>query len=83
MRCQLLYGAATCGGKLNRMSLRRYVTMMQRLLPAVLLAWIERGADEDWGAMCYPQLVSGAEAVRALHSAERLDFRAILALNRD
>ena len=27
--------------------------MMQRLLPALLLVWIDHGADEDWGPMCY------------------------------
>ena len=57
MRCQLVHGAATYGGRLNRTSLRRCVMMMQRLLPAFLVAWIDRGADVDWGAMCYPPLV--------------------------
>ena len=33
MRCQLAYGAATYGGRLNRTSLMYCVTMMQRLLP--------------------------------------------------
>jgi hypothetical protein len=28
---------------------------MQRLLPAVLMVWIDHGADEDWGPMCYPR----------------------------
>jgi len=54
MRCQLVHGAATHGGKLNRTSLRLCVMMMQRLLPAVLLVWIDRGSGEDWGPMCYP-----------------------------
>jgi hypothetical protein len=56
MRCQLVHGAATYGGKLNRTSLRRCVMMMQRLLPAFLLVWADHGADEDWGPMCYPPL---------------------------
>jgi len=56
MRCQLVHGAATYGGKLNRTSLRHCVTIMQRLLPALLLVWIDHGADEDWGPMCYPPL---------------------------
>lgn len=56
MRCQLVHGAATHGSKLNRTSLRRCVMMMQRLLPAFLMVWIDHGADEDWGAMCYPPL---------------------------
>jgi len=54
MRCQLVHGAATYGGKLNRTSLKHCVTMMQRLLPALLLVLIDHGADEDWGEMCYP-----------------------------
>jgi hypothetical protein len=54
MRCQLVHGAATYGGKLNRVSLRRCVMMMQRLLPVFLFVWIDHGADEDWGPMCYP-----------------------------
>jgi len=56
MRCQLVHGAATHGGKLNRTSLRRCVMMMQRLLPAFLMVWIDHGADTHWGAMCYPPL---------------------------
>ena len=27
---------------------------MQRILPAFLLVWIDHGADENWGSMCYP-----------------------------
>ena len=53
MRCQLVHGAATYGSKLNRTSLRRCVMMMQRLLPSLLLVWIDHGADEEWGPMCY------------------------------
>ena len=54
LRCQLLHGAATYGSKLNRTSLRRCTRMLGLLLPTVLAVWIEHGADEDWGAMCYP-----------------------------
>ncbi len=58
MRCQLVHGAATYAGKLNRTSLKHCVTMMQQLLPALLLVWIDHGADEDWGPMCYPPLTT-------------------------
>ena len=58
MRCQLIHGAATYGGKLNRTSLKHCVTMMQRLLPALMLVWIDHGADEDWGEMCYPPMTA-------------------------
>lgn len=61
MRCQLVHGGATYGGKLNRTSLKRCVMMMQRLLPAMLLVWIDQGADEDWGPMCYPPLAAFRE----------------------
>jgi len=63
MRCQLVHGAATYGGKLNRDSLKRCVVMMQRLLPAMLLVWINHGADEDWGPMCYPPMTALAGSV--------------------
>ncbi len=60
MRCQVVHGAATYGGKLNRTSLKRCVMMMQGMLSAVLEVWIEKGADADWGPMCYPpQLAAG------------------------
>lgn len=54
MRCQLVHGAATAGGKLNRTSLRRCNMMLDHLLPAVLLVIIDHGADADWGGLCYP-----------------------------
>ena len=71
MRCQLVHGAATYGGKLNRMSLKRCVMMMQRLLPAVLGVWIERGADEDWGEMCYPPMRMDRAATSQNNSNQR------------
>jgi hypothetical protein len=56
MRCQLMHGAATFGGKLNRVSLRHCSVMLGHLLQATMLVLTENGADEDWGAMCYPPL---------------------------
>ena len=56
LRCQLVHGAATFGGKLNRTALRRCSTMLGHLLPAVLLVMIDHGVEEDWGPMCYPPL---------------------------
>jgi hypothetical protein len=60
LRCQLVHGAATFGGKLNRQSLARCITMLRHLMNAILLALIDHGAEEDWGAMCYPPLNSPA-----------------------
>lgn len=56
MRCQLVHGAATHSSKLNRAALHRCSGMLGALLPAVLVVLIDRGADEDWGTMCYPPL---------------------------
>lgn len=56
MRCQLMHGAATFGGKLNRTSLHHCSIMLEHLLQGVLLTLIDHGAEEDWGAMCYPPL---------------------------
>lgn len=53
-RCQLAHGAATFGSKQNRKTLRRADLMLGHLLPAILRVWIDRGADEDWGELCYP-----------------------------
>ena len=52
MRCQLVHGAATYGGKLNRASLKRCVTMMQRLLPALLLVWDRPRRRRGTGGRC-------------------------------
>jgi len=56
LRCQLMHGAATFGGRLNRTSLRHCSIMLRHLLQGTLLAVIDHGADEDWGLMCYPPL---------------------------
>lgn len=58
LRCQLVHGAATFNSSLNRTATRRCSQMMDHLLRAFLSVWIEHGADEDWGIMCYPPLRS-------------------------
>jgi hypothetical protein len=54
LRCQLMHGAATAGGALNRTSVRRCNLMLGHLLPATLLVVIDHGGDVDWGPLCYP-----------------------------
>jgi hypothetical protein len=54
LRCQMVHGAATYNGALNRTAVRRCSMMLGHLLRAILLVWIDHGADEDWGQMCYP-----------------------------
>lgn len=58
LRCQLVHGAATRGSRLNRIALRHCATMMALLVPTVLLVWIDHGADEDWGLLCYAPVTS-------------------------
>lgn len=62
LRCQLVHGAATYNGALNRVAIRRCSQAMDHLLRAFLHVWIDFGADEDWGAMCYPPLRSSPAA---------------------
>lgn len=52
-----MYGAETCGSKLNRDALERVSRLLGKLLTAVLLVIIV--ADEDWGLLCYPPLEPG------------------------
>lgn len=60
MRCQLVHGASTHGGKLNRESLKLCGELFRRLVEAVLLVMIDDEGKEVWGAMCYPPLRGGA-----------------------
>jgi hypothetical protein len=63
MRCQLIHGAATFGGSLNRRSLKHCALMMSQVISAVLLVLIDHGAEEDWGIMCYPPVQPGTRPV--------------------
>ncbi len=54
LRCQLVHGAATFGGRLNRTAIKRCSIMLGHLLPALLLVIIDHGYEEDWGPLCYP-----------------------------
>jgi hypothetical protein len=56
LRCQIIHGAATYGGKLNRDSLKKCVQMLRDLINCFLLVITEHGDQQDWGTMCYPPL---------------------------
>jgi len=64
LRCQLVHGAATLRSGLNREAVKHCTTMMSMLMPTFLLVWIDHGADEDWGIMCYPPVDNGASDIR-------------------
>ena len=57
LRCQLVHGAASRGGAINRESAHRCAEMLGYLLPAFLLVVIDHGAEIDWGPLCYPPVV--------------------------
>jgi len=56
LRSQLVHGAATYNGALNRTAVRRCQLMLGHLLTTFMLVWIDHGAEEDWGLMCYPPM---------------------------
>ena len=56
VRCQLIHGAATHGGKLNRDVVRQSGTILKRLLYPMTEVIIQFGATADWGDLCYPPL---------------------------
>jgi hypothetical protein len=62
MRCQLIHGAATHGGKLNRDSLARCVLMLRHVLQASILVLIQDGGKLDLGPLCYAPLHPGERA---------------------
>lgn len=61
VRCQLVHGAATFRGAKNREAVRLCVDVFDPLLIAMLNVWIDHGADEDWGKLCYPPQGSRGE----------------------
>ena len=64
LRCQMVHGAATLRSGLNREAVRHRATMVGLLMPTFLLVWIDHGADEDWGIMCYPPVNNQAGDIR-------------------
>jgi len=54
LRCQIVHGASTHNSKENRKTARHCTLMLEHLLQAILLIWIDHGSDEDWGPLCYP-----------------------------
>ena len=58
-RCQLVHGAATYNGGLNREAVGKTADFLGRFLRAASLVIIEHAWQEDWGGLCYPPSVSG------------------------
>jgi hypothetical protein len=54
LRGQLVHGAATGGGKLNRQTLKYCLALMRVLTPLLIDVTLEHGWGEDWPELCYP-----------------------------
>ena len=57
LRGQIVHGAATRGGKLNRSTLRLSCQVLEGLLGPLLEIVIDQCADDDWPPICYPPIV--------------------------
>lgn len=55
-RCQLVHGAATHRGKLNREAVGRCANFVGHFLTAASLVIIDHACDGDWGGLCYPPM---------------------------
>jgi len=55
-RCQLVHGAATHGGQLNREAVGRCAAFIGHFLPAASLIIIDHAWDGDWDGLCYPPM---------------------------
>jgi len=56
VRCQLVHGAATYGGRLNRAAVRRSGTLLEHLLKCFLVVIIDHGLSANWDCLCYPPI---------------------------
>jgi len=73
LRCQIVHGASTHNSSLNRDAVKQCTQMMLQLMPVFLQVWIQRGATEDWGIMCYPpmrELESGSRSLIAANARQ-------------
>jgi len=56
LRGQIVHGAATGGGRLNRQAVRHSLEMLRVLVPILQHIVIEHGCNDDWPELCYPPL---------------------------
>ena len=56
VRCQLVHGAATHSGSLNRDLVWRCDALLGHLVLACLNTLADHGLDTDWGDLCYPPI---------------------------
>ena len=58
VRCQLVHGAATHGGSLNRETVRRCGVMLNHLLFNIITIITDYGISENWDDLCYPPVTT-------------------------
>jgi len=56
LRCQLVHGAATFDGEVNREPVRHADRFLELLLPEIVLVIVEHAWEQDWDGLCYPPL---------------------------
>ena len=56
LRGQIVHGASTAGGALNRSAVGNGLAFIGRLLPVLIHIVLERGREERWPDLCYPPL---------------------------
>jgi hypothetical protein len=56
LRGQLVHGASTGGGRLNRKPLNYCLTLLGEVVPLIIHLVLEHGCNDDWPELCYPPI---------------------------
>lgn len=56
LRGQLVHGASTGGGRLNRKPLSFCLQLLNELVPLLIHMTLEHGCNDDWPELCYPPM---------------------------
>ena len=54
LRCQIVHGGSTIGGKLNRETVEPAARILELLSSQMLATVVEHGLEMKWGPVCYP-----------------------------
>ena len=54
LRCQIVHGGSTIGGKLNRETVEPAARILELLSSQILATVVEHGLEMKWGPVCYP-----------------------------
>ncbi len=55
-RCQLVHGAVTYGGQLNREAVGKCAAFIGQFLPVASIGIVDHAWAEDWDGLCYPPI---------------------------